>query len=1129
MTSLLFPDAGSRLAIDRAGRPRPAKTAAIYADAAGTVPAEIYADSSGVRGALIASSTLVTDQFGMLPPFWGPDAGTDRLYAEVDGGPVWPVDAAANERIDALAARVVVLEEGGGNEALNAHTAATTNVHGIANTGVLETQAGAQAKAAAAADAAQSAAIAAAATAALQKNQNLADLLDLTAARTSLGLGTAALRNVGTIAGTVAAGDDSRLGNDRNPLPHASRHGAAGDDAITVAQSQVTGLVAALADKADLGEDGKLLSGQMPDITINSTYAVESEAEMLALAASVGDLAIRIDLDPAEAYVLTAPDPEVLANWVQINLAGAVLSVNGETGAVTLTAASVGAVPTARTVTAGTGLTGGGDLTADRSFAVAYGSTAGTAAQGNDSRLSDARTPTAHAATHEAAGPDPITVGQAQVSGLTESLALKADLVGGLIPTAQIPALAINTVATVASEAAMLALSAQRGDMAIRTDFNPDRVYVLATDSPGTLADWVQISFGALASVNGQTGVVVLGAADVGAPPTTRQVIAGTGLTGGGDLSADRTFVVAYGTTSTTATRGDDSRVTGAAQKSANLSDLASAATARTNLGAVPTTRQMAAGTGLTGGGDLSADRTYAVAYGTTAGTAAQGNDSRITGAVQKTNLHVNVMDHGAVGNGTTDDSAAIQAAIDAAGSTRAVYFPSTSAHYFCASGLTGTTFTRLVGESFYLGAGPTSPKIRFATAVAVGFAAGTNNTIERLRIDGGDQAAGNTAVTSPNHLRLTDVALYRWGVGWDATNGYYAQATRLDAQLCTTAIKLTGCYNVNLYGPSFRSCDTAIDVVTTVSPLNVFGGSIESYTSAGGIVIRAAAAGSLVSVWGTYFESPTATNHVAVVCTAAGAGTKTTINIAGCLVYLANGDAFVDLGSTAAALNSRNNQFRCSAGSTTTPAVYKIASATGAVNVHGDDIRFMDKGTYIDGSGVPIVRHRPAATKLITNRYYMTSGPITATGTIMQLQWQYFVPYIVEEPHTFTQLGLNVTTAGAAGATLRFGLYADNNNIPGALIVDTGTVAADTTGFKSATISAMLAPGLYWKSVSSQIAGVQPTVKMRAGWHDGAVGVITPGNFRCGGYLLTGVTGAFASNPTVVDCGDVPAIMIRA
>lgn len=69
-----------------------------------------------------------------------------------------------------------------------------------------------------------------------------------------------------------------------------------------------------------------------------------------------------------------------------------------------------------------------------------------------------------------------------------------------------------------------------------------------------------------------------------GLATTARQIIAGTGLTGGGDLSADRTLAVAYGTSGTTAAVGNDSRITGAAQKASNLSDLASAGTARTNL-----------------------------------------------------------------------------------------------------------------------------------------------------------------------------------------------------------------------------------------------------------------------------------------------------------------------------------------------------------------------------------------------------------------------------------------------------------------------------------------------------------------------------------------------------------------
>jgi len=48
------------------------------------------------------------------------------------------------------------------------------------------------------------------------------------------------------------------------------------------------------------------------------------------------------------------------------------------------------------TITAGTGLSGGGDLSNNRTLAVDYGTAPDTACEGNDSRLSDARTPTSH-------------------------------------------------------------------------------------------------------------------------------------------------------------------------------------------------------------------------------------------------------------------------------------------------------------------------------------------------------------------------------------------------------------------------------------------------------------------------------------------------------------------------------------------------------------------------------------------------------------------------------------------------------------------------------------------------------------------------------------------------------------
>lgn len=80
----------------------------------------------------------------------------------------------------------------------------------------------------------------------------------------------------------------------------------------------------------------------------------------------------------------------------------------------------------------------------------------------------------------------------------------------GLLPTTQLPPLAITQVSVVASQTAMLALTAQRGDVAIRTDLN--KSFILATDSPSTLADWKELltPTDAVSSVDGRTGTVTL-------------------------------------------------------------------------------------------------------------------------------------------------------------------------------------------------------------------------------------------------------------------------------------------------------------------------------------------------------------------------------------------------------------------------------------------------------------------------------------------------------------------------------------------------------------------------------------------------------------------------------------------
>lgn len=85
----------------------------------------------------------------------------------------------------------------------------------------------------------------------------------------------------------------------------------------------------------------------------------------------------------------------------------------------------------------------------------------------------------------------------------------------GKLPTGVLPAIAITDTFVVNSQAAMLALTAQVGDVAVRTDNS--RSYILKQAPASTLANWQELlSPGdAVLSVNGKTGTVVIGSADI--------------------------------------------------------------------------------------------------------------------------------------------------------------------------------------------------------------------------------------------------------------------------------------------------------------------------------------------------------------------------------------------------------------------------------------------------------------------------------------------------------------------------------------------------------------------------------------------------------------------------------------
>ena len=84
-----------------------------------------------------------------------------------------------------------------------------------------------------------------------------------------------------------------------------------------------------------LGTGGKLDTAVLPAIAITDTFEADSETAMTELDAQQGDVCVRTDIN--KSFILKNNEPSVAENWVELKTpTDAVLSVNGETGAVTL-------------------------------------------------------------------------------------------------------------------------------------------------------------------------------------------------------------------------------------------------------------------------------------------------------------------------------------------------------------------------------------------------------------------------------------------------------------------------------------------------------------------------------------------------------------------------------------------------------------------------------------------------------------------------------------------------------------------------------------------------------------------------------------------------------------------------
>lgn len=125
------------------------------------------------------------------------------------------------------------------------------------------------------------------------------------------------------------------------------------------------------SDEGSTITESVLGQASLPQVAISNTFVVASQAAMLALTAQEGDVAVRSDLN--KTYILTTTPATTLGNWQELlTPTDSVLSVDGLTGAVSLPVDAVAGTGSKRTL----------------------GTSATSAAAGNDSRLTNARVPT---------------------------------------------------------------------------------------------------------------------------------------------------------------------------------------------------------------------------------------------------------------------------------------------------------------------------------------------------------------------------------------------------------------------------------------------------------------------------------------------------------------------------------------------------------------------------------------------------------------------------------------------------------------------------------------------------------------------------------------------------------------
>lgn len=98
----------------------------------------------------------------------------------------------------------------------------------------------------------------------------------------------------------------------------------------------------------------------------------------------------------------------------------------------------------------------------------------------------------------------------------------------GKIDSSVLPSLAITDTFTAEDQDQMIGLSAQKGDVCVRTDEN--KTYILQKEPATEITNWLELAMptDSVQSVNGKTGVVTLNHQDIGAVESNTEIVGST-------------------------------------------------------------------------------------------------------------------------------------------------------------------------------------------------------------------------------------------------------------------------------------------------------------------------------------------------------------------------------------------------------------------------------------------------------------------------------------------------------------------------------------------------------------------------------------------------------------------------